>query len=343
MDPSFGARLRLQRERHQVGLPDIAERTKIKLALLEGLERDDVSNWPSGIFRRSYVRAYAQAIGLEPDAVVREFLECHPDPSEALPEPLAAAVRAGGSESTRMRPPTRLRFLIGSALGAIPTLRSQQGQGRGLAPDPFAAAPAGGSPLVDRSSGAAGNAAAVDNDTPPHRHAIDVELSYVAHLCTRLARASEPQDVVPVLEEAARLLDAVGLIVWTWDIRRRALRHVLSLGYSDEVLAQLPDVPADADNAIAAAFRSAETRVVNGNDSEPGAVVVPLSAPSGCAGVLAFELQNGGERQEHVRAFASILAAQLSTLVGSPSPVDDRAADEGAAPWVRQDFFARES
>ena len=79
MDPSFGARLRSERERQQIALRTIADRTKIKLSLLEALERDDVSQWPRGIFRRSHVRAYALAIGLDPDAVVREFLEIHPD------------------------------------------------------------------------------------------------------------------------------------------------------------------------------------------------------------------------------------------------------------------------
>ena len=41
MDVSFGARLRSQRERQQVSLAVIAERTKIKVSLLEGLERDE--------------------------------------------------------------------------------------------------------------------------------------------------------------------------------------------------------------------------------------------------------------------------------------------------------------
>jgi cytoskeletal protein RodZ len=57
MDLSYGARLRLQRERKCVALSDIVELTKIKLSLLEGLERDDVSQWPAGIYRRSYFRA----------------------------------------------------------------------------------------------------------------------------------------------------------------------------------------------------------------------------------------------------------------------------------------------
>ena len=84
MAESFGARLRQQRERQQIALISISEQTKINLALLEGLERDDLLRWPTGIFRRAFIRAYAQAIGLEPDSVVREFLELHPDPVEVV-------------------------------------------------------------------------------------------------------------------------------------------------------------------------------------------------------------------------------------------------------------------
>ena len=79
---SFGARLRYERERRQIALKSIAEGTKIGIGLLEGLERDDVSRWPSGIFRKSFVRAYAEAIGMDPEAVIREFVERYPDPLE---------------------------------------------------------------------------------------------------------------------------------------------------------------------------------------------------------------------------------------------------------------------
>ncbi len=84
MPDSFGARLRQRREERQIDLIAISEQSKIKLALLEGLERDDVSHWPSGIFRRAYIRAYAQAIGLDADAILREFLEAHPDPGDVF-------------------------------------------------------------------------------------------------------------------------------------------------------------------------------------------------------------------------------------------------------------------
>ena len=79
---SFGSRLRYERERRQIALKSIAESTKIAITLLEGLERDDVSRWPSGIFRKSFIRSYAEAIGLKPDSVLREFVELYPDPLE---------------------------------------------------------------------------------------------------------------------------------------------------------------------------------------------------------------------------------------------------------------------
>jgi len=110
MSDSFGARLRYERERRQIALRSIAEGTKISAGLLEGLERDDVSRWPSGIFRRSFVRAYAEAIGLDPDSVVREFVEQYPDPLEveiaAVPprnvRPPAFAKATAGLAKARM-------------------------------------------------------------------------------------------------------------------------------------------------------------------------------------------------------------------------------------------------
>src|SRR5215211_4126803 len=79
---SFGGRLRHERERRQIALKSIAESTKINITLLEGLERDDVSRWPSGIFRKCFIRSYAEAIGVNGDATVREFIERYPDPLE---------------------------------------------------------------------------------------------------------------------------------------------------------------------------------------------------------------------------------------------------------------------
>jgi transcriptional regulator with XRE-family HTH domain len=91
MEASFGMRLRQHRERQHIELAAIADYTKIQRSLLEGLERDDLSRWPAGIFRKAWVRAYAQAIGLNADAVVRELCELYPEEPESV-EAIASAL-----------------------------------------------------------------------------------------------------------------------------------------------------------------------------------------------------------------------------------------------------------
>src|SRR5713226_7535642 len=139
MPESLGARLRQRREKEQIALTTIAEQTKIKLSLLEGLERDDVSHWPAGIFRRAFVRAYAHAIGLEPDVVLREFLERHPDPVEVVATVPVIAPGVDGA-SLSARPPNRLQYLVGSAIGSLSRLRLGAAKVRPSAVDDPAAA-----------------------------------------------------------------------------------------------------------------------------------------------------------------------------------------------------------
>jgi transcriptional regulator with XRE-family HTH domain len=76
---SFGRRLRFGRERLGISLEAIAASTKISRSLLADLERDDVSKWPPGIYRRAFVREYAEAIGLPAETVIAEFLELFPE------------------------------------------------------------------------------------------------------------------------------------------------------------------------------------------------------------------------------------------------------------------------
>jgi hypothetical protein len=78
---TLGAYLRAERERRDLSLKTISESTKVSLPLLEGLESDDISRWPGGIFRRAFVRSYAEAVGLDPDDVFRRFERQYKPPS----------------------------------------------------------------------------------------------------------------------------------------------------------------------------------------------------------------------------------------------------------------------
>jgi GAF domain-containing protein len=300
---SFGARLRQRRERQQIALTTIAEQTKIKLSHLEGLERDDLSHWPVGIFRRAFVRAYANAIGLEPAAVLKEFLALYPDPIDDAPDAFFEAPVDG--TSAQGKPPTRLRFLVGSAFGSLSRGRESAIDRQGVRVD---------DPVVAVE-------VAVEAAAPSRPAPFEPDLLAAAQLCTELSQTDKASETGSLLGELARIVNALGLIIWIWDPQTAELKPALAHGYSEKVLAQLPTVKREADNATAAAFRSAHTCVVDGSDRS-GALAVPLMTSGGCVGVLAIELQNGGEQTVSVRALVTMVAAQLARVIQAERPVE---------------------
>lgn len=76
---TFGPRLRSERERRGISLETLASVTKVGAELWDGLERNDFSRWPTGIFARAFVRDYARAVGLDADEVVNEFCRLFPE------------------------------------------------------------------------------------------------------------------------------------------------------------------------------------------------------------------------------------------------------------------------
>ena len=70
----FGAMLRAERERRGISLRQISTSTNLSMTTLEALERNDVSSLAGGVFVRSFVRAYAVEVGLDPEETIREFL-----------------------------------------------------------------------------------------------------------------------------------------------------------------------------------------------------------------------------------------------------------------------------
>jgi transcriptional regulator with XRE-family HTH domain len=74
----FCARLKAARLRKGISLEQIAASTKISASLLEGLEANNLTRWPTGIYRRAYLRDYLTAIGLPTEPTVQEFRDLFP-------------------------------------------------------------------------------------------------------------------------------------------------------------------------------------------------------------------------------------------------------------------------
>ena len=71
----FGKSLRNAREARGYTIAQIAEKTHMLSAIVEGLENEDFSRIAAPIYGRSFVRLYCETIGLEPKPFVDEFME----------------------------------------------------------------------------------------------------------------------------------------------------------------------------------------------------------------------------------------------------------------------------
>ena len=118
--PDFGAKLREARERRGIPLREIEKKTKVSVAALESLERNDVSRLPGGIFARSLVRSYAAEVGLDPDATVLEFTERFNLEPPATIETAAPVGAEDALDAARYRATVLVTILLATlALAAI--------------------------------------------------------------------------------------------------------------------------------------------------------------------------------------------------------------------------------
>jgi cytoskeletal protein RodZ len=83
----IGSEIRRAREALGITIREVADRTKISSSILKGIENNDLSCLPGGIFSRSFVRVYASEVKLDPEKMVRRFLAQFPVESVTLGSP----------------------------------------------------------------------------------------------------------------------------------------------------------------------------------------------------------------------------------------------------------------
>ena len=86
-DLDVGSELRRAREALGITIREVASCTKISSSILKGIENNDLSSLPGGIFSRSFVRTYASEVKLDPEEMVRRFLTQFPVESVTLGSP----------------------------------------------------------------------------------------------------------------------------------------------------------------------------------------------------------------------------------------------------------------
>jgi cytoskeleton protein RodZ len=87
---NIGSRLRAAREAKGLTISELADQTRVRVAALEAIEAGDFARLPEPIYVQSYLRAFAQAVGVPVEPVLEAFRRGAP--SIPVPSAVAAAV-----------------------------------------------------------------------------------------------------------------------------------------------------------------------------------------------------------------------------------------------------------
>src|SRR5918998_6633206 len=96
---AIGERLREARMRQKVDIAEVERSTKIRAKYLRALENEEWGLLPGSTFVKTFLRTYAEALGLDAHLLVEEYRAHHEAPDELelqpLTPPAAAAARNG--------------------------------------------------------------------------------------------------------------------------------------------------------------------------------------------------------------------------------------------------------
>jgi cytoskeleton protein RodZ len=116
--PAIGDSLREARMRQHLDIADVEGRTKIRAKYLRALENEEFGMLPGPTFVKTFLRTYAEALGLDPQVLVEEYRATYEPREEAEhlqqlgPTAVARDRRRGGGIGP---PPPRPWVLIGLA------------------------------------------------------------------------------------------------------------------------------------------------------------------------------------------------------------------------------------
>ncbi|MFC1452967.1 helix-turn-helix domain-containing protein [Verrucomicrobiota bacterium] len=72
---ALGEELRLAREKMGLTASEVGHATRIKVQIIEGIEREDFTQIAAAIYARGFIKLYAEYVGLDPDPLLHEFTE----------------------------------------------------------------------------------------------------------------------------------------------------------------------------------------------------------------------------------------------------------------------------
>jgi cytoskeleton protein RodZ len=124
---SIGETLREARMRQRLDIADVEERTKIRAKYLRALENEEFGMLPGPTFVKTFLRTYAEVLGLDPHLLVEEYRATNEPRDETEVQPIATPARERRARERRFSVgaggggggPGRGTVLAGVAVGIL--------------------------------------------------------------------------------------------------------------------------------------------------------------------------------------------------------------------------------
>lgn len=114
---SIGTALSEARQQAGLTVAQLSHRTRIREAIIYGIERDDFSASGGDFYLRGHIRAIAKEVALDPEAIVREYDDQHGGNEE--PVRAATVFKLDGSLKIRERRSANWTMAMGVALAIV--------------------------------------------------------------------------------------------------------------------------------------------------------------------------------------------------------------------------------
>src|SRR5918993_3454749 len=99
--PPIGETLREARMRQRLDIADVEARTKIRAKYLRALENEEWALLPGPTFVRTFLRTYAEVVGIDPHLLVEEYRLNYERREEQEFQPLSPIPRDSSRRATR--------------------------------------------------------------------------------------------------------------------------------------------------------------------------------------------------------------------------------------------------
>jgi cytoskeleton protein RodZ len=116
--PTIGDSLREARMREHLDIADVEARTKIRAKYLRALENEEFGMLPGPTFVKTFLRTYAEALGLDPQALVEEYRATY-EPREEMEQLQPLGPTAVARDRRRVGPPRGPWVAIAVAVVAV--------------------------------------------------------------------------------------------------------------------------------------------------------------------------------------------------------------------------------